>query len=261
MVHNPPMIKLMVLALGGSMLFAQSPNLAGVWELNLAKEAPGPQLPESMRVRIDREGAGFRITVRARVRGQNDQMSFRYIPGEETRNEMRGAPMASRAEWQGETLVVRSTATVGARELRTTDRFTVSQDGNTLTFSQRHQFGTEPETEEVHTMDRRPLSSWEPDDAPKPAEEVYQNIQIMKGVPAPRLMSVMANLNRWLGVECSHCHVDGALDKDDKPAKQTTRKMFQMVRTIATEYFPERNPVTCWTCHRGAPKPQSLPPQ
>lgn len=255
------MIKLVILLCGVFPVLAQSPNLPGVWELNLANEPAGAQLPERMRVRIDRDGTGFLLTIRTRVRGQNDQMSFRYTPGEETRNQMRGAPMTSRAEWQGGSLVVRSIAVSGARELRTTDRFTVSPDGNTLTFSQRHQFGTDPEAEEVHTLDRRPLNSWEPDEAPKPAEEVYKNIQIMKGVPAPRVMSVMANLNRWLGVECSHCHVADAFEKDDKPAKQTARKMFQMVRQIASEYFPAQNPVTCWTCHRGAAKPQSLPPQ
>src|SRR5262245_58625109 len=130
------MIKLLILLCALFPLLAQSPNLPGVWELNLANEPAGSERPERMRVRIDRDGTGFLLTIRARVRGQSDQMSFRYTPGEETRNEMRGAPMTSRAEWQGGTLVVRSIAVFGgARELRTTDRLTVSPDGNTLTFS------------------------------------------------------------------------------------------------------------------------------
>jgi hypothetical protein len=253
------MVKLALLLLCSLPLLAQSPDLPGVWELDLSKEPAGRQVPESMRIRIDRQGPGFLLTLRVKSRGQSDQMSLRYIPGQETRNEMRGAPMTSRAEWDGTTLVVQSTATFGARQLRTAERFTAS--GDVLTLTQRNQFDTEPEREEVHMLNRRPLTSWEPDAAPKLAEEVYKNIQIMKGIPAPRLQIVMANLTRWLGVECSYCHVGTEFEKDDKPGKQTARKMFLMVRAIGNEHFPGSNPVTCWTCHRGAAKPQSLPPQ
>jgi len=75
---------------------------------------------------------------------------------------------------------------------------------------------------------------------PKPAEEVYKNIQIMKGVPAARIPAVMKNLTIWLGVECTHCHVQGEFEKDDKPAKETTRKMFRMVRGIGTRILRRR---------------------
>lgn len=96
----------------------------------------------------------------------------------------------------------------------------------------------------------------------KPAEEVYKNIQLMKGVPAPRLKGAMENVARWLGVECTHCHVAGEFDKDDKPAKLTARKMFLMVRAINRENFANVQPgVTCWTCHRGQAKPEMLPPK
>jgi hypothetical protein len=52
--------------------------------------------------------------------------------------------------------------------------------------------------------------------------------------------------------------VPDALDKDDKPAKQTARKMFEMVRTINATIGANR--VTCYTCHRGQPQPASMPP-
>ena len=54
---------------------------------------------------------------------------------------------------------------------------------------------------------------------PKPAEEVYKNIQVMKGVPAPRLMGAMQFFTKSLGVECSYCHVPNEFDKDDKAPK------------------------------------------
>jgi photosynthetic reaction center cytochrome c subunit len=92
----------------------------------------------------------------------------------------------------------------------------------------------------------------------KPAEQVYKNIQVMKGVPASRLMPAMNRLTQFLGVDCAHCHVPDALDKDDKPAKQTARKMFEMVRTINATLGSNR--VTCYTCHRGQPQPASMPP-
>ncbi|MCI0387347.1 MAG: photosynthetic reaction center cytochrome c subunit family protein [Acidobacteria bacterium] len=92
----------------------------------------------------------------------------------------------------------------------------------------------------------------------KPAEQVYKNIQVMKGMPASRLMQAMSRLTQSLGVDCAHCHVPDALDKDDKPAKQTARKMFEMVRTINATL--KTNRVTCYTCHRGQPQPASMPP-
>ena len=91
----------------------------------------------------------------------------------------------------------------------------------------------------------------------KPAEQVYKNIQVMKGVPSSRLMPGMMRLTQFLGVECAHCHVPGAPDKDDKQPKQTARKMFQMVRTINTTLNINR--VTCYTCHRAQAIPAKPP--
>ena len=92
----------------------------------------------------------------------------------------------------------------------------------------------------------------------KPAEQVYKNIQIMKGMPASRLLPGMNRLTQFLGVDCAYCHVPDALDKDDKPAKRTARKMFELVRTINASLGSNR--VTCYTCHRGQPQPVSMPP-
>jgi len=232
-----------------------TPDFSGVWELS--KSAAG----SGMKMRIVRQGPAFEVTVRAQVRGAVEQQSNRFVVGQESKGEMHGAPMTSRAEWDGTTFVVHSVAVIMGKELHLTDRLSLSPDGNVLTFRERHQYGSEPEGEDVRVLDRRPAESWEPDAPPKAAEEVYKNIQIMKGVPAPRLRTVMINLTQWLGVECAHCHVMGEFEKDDKPAKQTARSMFQMVRAINQNNFSGSSPVTCWTCHRGAAKPQSLPPQ
>ncbi|MBZ5623465.1 MAG: photosynthetic reaction center cytochrome c subunit [Acidobacteriia bacterium] len=238
-----------------------TPDFTGVWELNPAKSKSSGEGPDRMRVKIEHQGSSFTLTFRVTARGEIQQETQKYTIGQESKTEMHGASMTSHAEWDGATLAVRSVAVFSGKELKLADRWSLSADGNTLTFSERHQFGTEPEAEDIHTFERRPADSWEPDAQPKLSEEVYKNIQIMKGVPAPRLRLVMNNLTRWLGVDCAHCHVMGEFEKDDKIPKQTARNMFKMVRALGQDYFPGSNPVTCWTCHRGQPKPQSLPPQ
>jgi Photosynthetic reaction centre cytochrome C subunit len=97
----------------------------------------------------------------------------------------------------------------------------------------------------------------------KPAEEVFKNIQLLKGVPAGRLLAIMQiGYSKSLGVDCTHCHVVDQWEKEDKPTKQITRDMAQMSRAINTEYLKKiknlksENPVVnCTTCHRGQTKP------
>jgi photosynthetic reaction center cytochrome c subunit len=92
----------------------------------------------------------------------------------------------------------------------------------------------------------------------KPAEQVYRNIQALKGVPASQLEQVMALFTAALGVRCSHCHT-APFDKDDKPTKQTARRMINMVLELNRGNFAGRDAVTCYTCHRGHPKPDAVP--
>ena len=97
----------------------------------------------------------------------------------------------------------------------------------------------------------------------KPAEEVFKNIQIFKGMPAGRLLRVMElGYARSLGVNCTHCHVTDAWDKEDKPTKQISREMNAMVAAINNDQLKKiknlkgPNPiVNCTTCHRGQVKP------
>jgi hypothetical protein len=97
----------------------------------------------------------------------------------------------------------------------------------------------------------------------QPAESVYKNIKLFKGQPAGRVLRIMAQgFDPALGVSCSHCHVAGEYEKEDKPTKQIARDMFAMVTAINTEYLPKiknlksPNPVVnCSTCHRGQTRP------
>jgi hypothetical protein len=90
-----------------------------------------------------------------------------------------------------------------------------------------------------------------------PAEQVFHNIQILKGKPASRLPGMMKSLNNLLGVQCTYCHVAGEWEKEDLEPKRTARRMFNMVGDVSDKYFSGRNEVTCWTCHHGSPKPSN----
>ena len=92
----------------------------------------------------------------------------------------------------------------------------------------------------------------------KPAEQVYKNILVLKGMPASELNSVMSFMAGSLGVTCTHCHVNPWMS-DAKPAKQAARKMIQMVMDLNHGNFGSDAKVTCYTCHRGQPHPVSVP--
>src|SRR5215213_978491 len=97
----------------------------------------------------------------------------------------------------------------------------------------------------------------------EPAEKVFKNIQMMKGVPAERLLAIMQmGYARSLGVTCTHCHTPEKWEAEDKPTKQIARDMAAMVKTINGELLKNiknlqsASPtVNCTTCHRGQVKP------
>jgi photosynthetic reaction center cytochrome c subunit len=94
---------------------------------------------------------------------------------------------------------------------------------------------------------------------PKLAEEEYKNIQALKGIPADQLIPSMQFIAASLGVECEYCHVAHANEKDDKKPKVTARKMINMMMAINRENFEGHRDVTCYSCHRGAAKPEGTP--
>src|SRR5215470_12423481 len=98
-----------------------------------------------------------------------------------------------------------------------------------------------------------------PPPAPKTAEQVYKNIQVLKEVPADQLIPAMQYITASLGVQCDFCHLENAFEKDDKPTKQTARKMMRMMFAINKDNFDSKRKVTCYACHRGAPKPIATP--
>jgi len=101
---------------------------------------------------------------------------------------------------------------------------------------------------------------------PKPlmAEDVFKNVQLLKGIPVNQFMDTMGFFSAALGYNCTNCHGDEVLgnwDKyaDDVPVKRTARRMIQVVNTINSTLFGGRQAVTCYTCHRGTPSPKTVP--
>lgn len=100
----------------------------------------------------------------------------------------------------------------------------------------------------------------------KPAGEVFKNVQTLKNMPAGRLVGVMNGWTKALGVKCNHCHTLGAWEKEDVPAKQIARDMVALTSRINGESLKEiknlkseKPSISCYTCHRGAVKPETAP--
>lgn len=94
---------------------------------------------------------------------------------------------------------------------------------------------------------------------PKKAEEVFKNIQVLRGTPADQVFPTMQFITASLGVECDFCHVRDAFEKDDKKPKATARKMMEMMFAINADNFERHRAVTCYSCHRGSVQPMAIP--
>jgi len=103
-----------------------------------------------------------------------------------------------------------------------------------------------------------------PADRPPMAEEVFKNIQVLKGIPVDQFMGTMGFFSSSLGLNCTDCHSydsggDWAKYADDTPLKRRARTMVTMMQKINAENFGGRQMVTCNTCHRGVTNPNVMP--
>jgi hypothetical protein len=102
---------------------------------------------------------------------------------------------------------------------------------------------------ELPSLDPLPAGNKE-----KRTEQEYKNIQLLKGLPADRLMPIMFAFKSSLGVDCTYCHIKDQFEKDDKSTKQVARKMIKLVRDTNAN-LGSAGRVNCFTCHRGQPQP------
>ncbi len=98
----------------------------------------------------------------------------------------------------------------------------------------------------------------------RPAEQVFKNVQVLKGIPADEFMSTMGFFSASLGISCADCHTaesggDWAKYADDSDRKRRTRAMIGMVNLMNKNFFGGQRVLTCYTCHRGSTTPETTP--
>ena len=97
------------------------------------------------------------------------------------------------------------------------------------------------------------------------------NLKVLpKDMTRQQLFPIMQSWQKALGAtNCAYCHVEDMANRasDDNPKKEIARKMVQMTMdlnktldAIGTPGTPDAPKVTCFTCHRGAAKPLTVPP-
>lgn len=105
--------------------------------------------------------------------------------------------------------------------------------------------------------------------APQPAavpmsEQVFKNVQVLKGIPVDEFMDTMGMFAAALGYDCSSCHSEEISSNRDTfavttPAITRARQMVLMVNAINRTNFGGRQGVSCFTCHRGQYRPEVVP--
>jgi outer membrane lipoprotein-sorting protein len=99
---------------------------------------------------------------------------------------------------------------------------------------------------------------------PLMVEDVFKNVQVLKGIPVNQFMDTMGFFAAALGLNCTGCHVAESLQDWDKfatdvPRKRMARVMIQMVNNINKANFGGRRAITCYSCHRGGQVPEVIP--
>ena len=98
----------------------------------------------------------------------------------------------------------------------------------------------------------------------EPAERVFKNVQVLKGLTAAQLVHTMdEEYGRALSFSCTNCHRLNAATtwaSDTANDKVRARAMQVMVNDINHSYLPKLYPkdtpkVNCMSCHRGYNEP------
>jgi hypothetical protein len=124
-----------IAAATGMALAADKPDFSGSWKMDADKSVFGPMPPPtSLTRKIDHKDPAISVE-EARSGAQGDMnMSMKYsTDGKETTNSLMGNDVKSKAVWEGKTLVITSAANFGGADVKLTDKWTLAEDGKTLT--------------------------------------------------------------------------------------------------------------------------------
>jgi photosynthetic reaction center cytochrome c subunit len=101
-------------------------------------------------------------------------------------------------------------------------------------------------------------------DKPLMSDQVFKNVQVLKGIPVNEFMDTMGFFAASLGLNCVFCHTDESLEDwthfaDDVPRKKIARGMIAMTNNLNKNNFGGRRVVTCYSCHHGNERPKVIP--
>jgi hypothetical protein len=97
------------------------------------------------------------------------------------------------------------------------------------------------------------------------AEQVFKNVQVLRGVSVNEFMETMGFFAASLNANCTTCHGQDSggswesYARDNIPQKQTARRMILMMNMINQTYFAGRQVLTCYSCHRFGRTPEIVP--
>jgi hypothetical protein len=98
----------------------------------------------------------------------------------------------------------------------------------------------------------------------EPADQVFKNVQVLKGITAAQLVQKMdKEFGEALGWNCTNCHrlaPQGNFASDTSTDKKRARFMITMTNDINSAQLPKLYPkdtprISCATCHRGYNEP------
>jgi hypothetical protein len=249
------------LAAGVLTVAAETPNLSGVWKADLEKSTfpgRGPK-PSNYLMIVDQSGAVLKETIGLynQFGEQRTYLTFN-TRGKQTLNWFHGVPMRSTVAWNDGVLTVDSKI-AGAHAQTVHETYTAGADGNSLTIETKTS-GEHGDMQQTLLLTKQPAEAGEPLRKPEvTAGEKYKNVQVLKALPASAFIDTMRNFTMSLGQDCEFCHVEHDFASDQKDEKKTARKMITMTSTANEQTFSGRTEVRCYTCHRGAKEPVSIP--
>src|SRR5262245_17932557 len=96
------------------------------------------------------------------------------------------------------------------------------------------------------------------------SESVFNNVTALKGISVEEFMDTMGMISAALSMNCTDCHTPASLNDwskfgEDTDVKKTARRMILIMNAINKQNFAGQKMVTCYTCHRGDPRPKVVP--
>lgn len=103
-----------------------------------------------------------------------------------------------------------------------------------------------------------------PEQSSQMTENVFRNVQLLRGMPVDTFFDVMGMFAASMGDDCTYCHSKEAVFRheafgDPTPRIQRARQMIGMTNTINKTFFGGAPRITCFTCHRGNNRPVAAP--